>query len=256
MPKRNGASSTFDHDTELPALSEFVRDVKEKQCYFDLPGQTSCVSCNAGFFVPSIEQTACQACKPGFPNDQEEANLCFRDRFLVRQESLSAETELLSRGLTAHEECGVRTLALMFGAHGGVNTVSQGFSPEEIIFTLSAGTHQDDLEHHSEIVSLNIETQVDNWVYTAPQTKVFPRMSASTVYQKADGSSVIAAVSSVSEGSTLSVLTMPGGTSRLIMQLLKDEVIAINRMVIIADLVVSRRAAQQNRPNTNHTEMP
>ena len=51
-----------------------------------------------------------------------------------------------------------------FRAHGGVNTVSQGFSPEEIIFTLSAGTHQDDLEHHSEIVSLNIETQVDNWV--------------------------------------------------------------------------------------------
>ena len=101
MPKRNGASSTFDHDTELPALSEFVRDVKEKQCYFDLPGQTSCVSCNAGFFVPSIEETVCQACKPGFPNDQEEANLCFRDRFLVRQESLSAETELLSRGLTA-----------------------------------------------------------------------------------------------------------------------------------------------------------
>ena len=46
-----------------------------------------------------------------------------------------------------------------FGAHGGVNTVSQGFSPEEVIFTLSAGTHQDDLEHHSEIVSL---------------TKVFP----------------------------------------------------------------------------------
>ena len=27
-----------------------------------------------------------------------------------------------------------------FGAHGGVNTVSQGFSPEEVIFTLSAGT--------------------------------------------------------------------------------------------------------------------
>ena len=81
-----------------------------------------------------------------------------------------------------------------FGTHGGVNTVSQGFSPEEVIFTLSAVTHQDDLEHQSEIVSL---------------TKVFSRMSASTVYQKADGSSVIAAVSSVSEGSTLSVLTLP-----------------------------------------------
>ena len=64
-----------------------------------------------------------------------------------------------------------------FGAHGGVITVSQGFSLEEVIFTLSAGTHQDDLEHHSEIVSL---------------TKVFTRMSASTAYQKADGSSVIA----------------------------------------------------------------
>lgn len=38
------------------------------------------------------------------------------------------------------------------------------------------------------------------------------------MYQKADGSNVIAAVSSDSEGSTLSVLTMPGGTSRLIMQ--------------------------------------
>ena len=54
-----------------------------------------------------------------------------------------------------------------------MNTVSQGFSPEEVIFTLSAWTHQDDLKHHSEIVSL---------------TKVFSRMSASTVYQKADGS--------------------------------------------------------------------
>ena len=68
--------------------------------------------------------------------------------------------------------CGVRTLALGSALNGGVNTVSQGFSPEEVIFTLSAGTHQDDLEHHSEIVSL---------------TKVFSRMSASTVYQKADG---------------------------------------------------------------------
>ena len=68
-----------------------------------------------------------------------------------------------------------------FGAHGGVNTVSQGFSPEEVIFTLSAGTHQDDLEHHRKIVSPNIETQVDNWVYTAPQTKVFSAQTSDVV---------------------------------------------------------------------------
>ena len=48
-------------------------------------------------------------------------------------------------------------------------------------FTLSAGTHQDDLEHHSEIVSLSIETQVANWVYTAPQTKVFSAQTSDVV---------------------------------------------------------------------------
>ena len=78
-------------------MSEFVRCQRET-----VPlrfTQMNCVPCDTCFFIPSIAQIACQACEPGFANDQEEANLCFWVRPLELQESLSAETELLSRGI-------------------------------------------------------------------------------------------------------------------------------------------------------------
>ena len=70
------------------------------------------------------------------------------------------------------------------GARRRVNTVAIGFASEEVFFTMSAGTYQDDHEHHSEIVSLNVQTQVGDWAYAAPVAAVFSRMSAPTVHQK------------------------------------------------------------------------
>ena len=48
--------------------------------------------------------------------------------------------------------------------------------------TMSAWTHQDDHEHHSEIVSLKVQTQEGNLAYAAPEAAVFSRMSAPTVH--------------------------------------------------------------------------